>query len=324
MTRPVAVITGGSAGIGRAAAQSFVQRGWAVALLARGEERIEMACAQIRATGGVALGVAADVADAAQVEAAAERVERELGPIDVWVNNAATSVFGPVEAITPEEYRQVLQVTFLGCVHGTLSALRRMRARNAGCIVQTGSALAYRSIPLQSAYCAAKAAARGFTDALRCELIRERSRVRLTMVHLSAFNTPQFDWVRSKLPRRLQPVPPIFQPEAAGEAIAWAALHPRRETWVGWPAVKAILSARFAPALGDRLAAYRAYEAQQTGEPARRRADSLFAPAPGAHGAHGRFNARSHARLWQWSISRHRWSLVAAIVLAAAVVLALA
>lgn len=319
MGRPnIVVIAGGSAGIGRAAALAFARRGDWVAILARGAGRIDAACAEIRSFGGTALGIPVDVAEAAQVEAAAERIERELGLITIWVNNVATTVFAPVLAMTPEEYLQVTRVTYLGCVHGTLAALRRMQPRNAGCIVQTGSALAYRSIPLQSAYCAAKAAIRGFTDALRSELLHDRSNVRLSMVQLSAFNTPQFDWSRSKLRHRLQPVPPIFQPEIAGDAIVWAASHHRREVWVGWPAVKSILSTRVVPGLGDWLAAKMAYEGQQTGEPARERSDNLFQPMPGDFGARGRFSARSKDRSWQWLLSKHRWRLAgaAALVLA--------
>ncbi|WP_367618183.1 SDR family oxidoreductase [Variovorax sp. CAN15] len=230
----VVVISGGTAGVGRATALAFARRGDWVAILARDEGRLQSACAELRATGSTVLGIATDMADAAQVEAAADRIERELGVISIWVNNSATTVFAPVLETTPEEFRRVTEVTYLGAVHGTLAALRRMHPRNDGCIVQTGSALAYRSIPLQSAYCAAKAAIRGFTDSLRCELIRDGSKVRLTMVQLSAFNTPQFEWVRSKLPRRVQPVPPIFQPELAADAIVWAATHRRREVWVGW------------------------------------------------------------------------------------------
>jgi NAD(P)-dependent dehydrogenase (short-subunit alcohol dehydrogenase family) len=311
MSRPrVAVITGGSAGVGRATARAFADAGYRVALLARGEDRLRAACAELLAAGHAALGQVVDVADAAQVERAAERVERELGEISVWVNNAATTVFGPVVDITAEEFEQVTRVTYLGTVHGTLAALRRMRPRGRGCIVQVGSALAYRSIPLQSAYCAAKAAIRGFTDSLRSELIREQSQVQLTMVHLSAFNTPQFDWARSRLPRQLQPVPPIFQPEVAADAIVHAARHPRREFWVGWPAVKAILSTRLVPGLGDRLAASTAYDGQQTPEPAvADRPDNLFAPVAGGYAAHGRFDAQARRRSLQWHLSKHRGSL---------------
>jgi short-subunit dehydrogenase len=309
---PVAVITGASAGIGRAAAQAFARAGYSVGILARDPQRIDAACAAIRNSGGQALGISTDVAEAEQVERAADRIEHELGPISVWVNNASTTVFARVLDMTAEEYRQVTAVTYLGVVHGTMAALSRMHPRNRGVIIQTGSALAYRSIPLQSAYCAAKAAIRGFTDALRCELIHDRSNVRLTMVQLSAFNTPQFDWARSRLPRRLQPVPPIFQPEIAAAAIVRAATHHSRELWVGWPAVKAILSARLFPGLGDRLAARDAYESQMTAAPADPdRADNLFAPVPGDFEAHGRFDARAASSSAQWSLSRHRWGAAA-------------
>ena len=313
MRRPeVVVVTGGSAGIGRAAALAFARRGDWVAVLARDPARVAAACAELREAGATVLGIALDVADAQAVEAAAARVERELGQITVWVNNVSTTVFAPVHETTPDEFRRVTEVAYLGTVHGTLAALGRMRARDAGCIVQTGSALAYRSIPLQSAYCATKAAIRGFTDALRCELIHDRSRVRVMMVQLSAFNTPQFDWARNKLARRVQPVPPIFQPELAGEAIVRAAAHPRREWWVGWPAVKAILASRLVPGLGDWLAARQAYDGQLSAEPAQRgRADNLFAAVPGPYGAHGRFDARARAGNWQWLLSKHRWQVAA-------------
>ena len=308
----IAVVTGASAGIGRATAQAFARAGYAVAILARDPQRLEAVCEEIRSSGGHALGIATDVADAAQVERAAERIEHELGPISVWVNNASTTVFARVLDMTAEEYRQVTAVTYLGVVHGTMAALARMHSRDRGVIVQTGSALAYRSIPLQSAYCAAKAAIRGFTDALRCELLHERSNVRVTMVQLSAFNTPQFDWARSKLPWRLQPVPPIFQPEIAAEAIVRTATRPSREVWVGWPAMKTILSARLLPGLGDRLAARGAYEAQMTDAPADPdRADNLFAAVPGDFGTHGRFDARARSSSAQWSLSKHRWSAAA-------------
>lgn len=313
----VVVITGGSAGVGRAAALAFAGNGDSVAILARGEDRLRVACAELRALGVPALGLRVDVADAAQVESAAERVERELGPIGVWVNNAATTVFAPVARTGADEYRRVTEVTYLGTVHGTLAALRRMRPRNEGCIVQVGSALAYRSIPLQSAYCASKAAIRGFTDSLRSELIRERSRIRLTMVQLSAFNTPQFDWARNKLPKKVQPVPPIFQPEVAADAILHASLFPRRELWVGWPAAKSILSTRILPGLGDRLAASMAYDGQQAPDPApARQQDSLFASVPGDFGAHGRFDGRAGSSSLQWQLSKHRGAVAAVAMLA--------
>lgn len=313
MSRPlVVVICGGTAGVGRAAALAFARRGDWVAILARDAERLEAACAELREAGSTVLGIPTDMADAAQVEAAAERIERELGVISVWVNNMATTVFAPVLETTADEFKRVTEVSYLGAVHGTLAALKRMHPRNDGCIVQTGSALAYRSIPLQSAYCAAKAAVRGFTDSLRCELIHDGSKVRLTMVQLSAFNTPQFDWVRSKLPLRVQPVPPIFQPEIAADAIVWAATHRRREVWVGWPAVKAILSSRIAPGVGDRMAARQAYNSQMAQEPAQPgRPDNLFAPVAGPFGAHGRFDAQARRASLQWWWSSHRWGLAA-------------
>jgi short-subunit dehydrogenase len=305
----IVVITGASAGIGRATARAFARAGYSVAVLARDPRRLESICEDIRSSGADALGITTDVADAGQVASAADRVEQELGPISVWVNNAATTVFARVLDMTAEEYRQVTAVTYLGVVHGTMVALERMQSRNRGVIIQVGSALAYRSIPLQSAYCAAKAAIRGFTDSLRCELIHDRSNVRLTMLQLSAFNTPQFDWARSKLPRRLQPVPPILQPEVAAAAIVRAATHPSREVWVGWPAVKTILSARLIPGLGDRLAAQGAYDAQMTDMPADLgRADNLFAPVSGEFGTHGRFDSRSSSWSAQWLLSKHRWS----------------
>jgi NAD(P)-dependent dehydrogenase (short-subunit alcohol dehydrogenase family) len=318
----IAVITGGSAGIGRATAWAFARAGYSVAILARDPQRVASICEEIRSSGGEALGISTDVADARQVESAADRVEQELGPISVWVNNASTSVFARVLDMTAEEYRRVTAVTYLGVVHGTMAALERMQSRDRGIIIQTGSALAYRSIPLQSAYCAAKAAIRGFTDSLRCELIHDRSNVRLTMVQLSAFNTPQFDWARNKLPRRLQPVPPILQPEIAAAAIVRAATHPSREVWVGWPAVKTILSTRLIPGLGDRLAARGAYDSQMTEMPADPdRADNLFAPVAGEFGAHGRFDSRSRSWSANWLLSKHRWS---AAVLATALLVAAA
>jgi len=308
----IAVITGASAGIGRATARAFARAGYRVGVLARDPQRVESVCEEIRSKGGDALGIPTDVAEAAQVERAAKRIERELGPISVWVNNASTTVFARVLDMTAEEYRQVTAVTYLGVVHGTMAALKRMQRRDRGTIIQVGSALAYRSIPLQSAYCASKAAIRGFTDALRCELIHDRSNVRLTMVQLSAFNTPQFDWARSKLPWRLQPVPPIFQPEVAADAIVRAARHPGREVWVGWPAVQAILSARLVPGLGDRLAARGAFDSQMTDAPADPdRADNLFAPVPGDFSAHGRFDGRAKPASAHWSLSKHRWSAAA-------------
>jgi len=248
----------------------------------------------VQAAGGRALVLPADVADAGQVEAAAERVERELGPIDVWVNNAMVSVFSPVKELRPDEIKRVTDVTYLGVVYGTLAALKRMLPRNRGAIVQVGSGLAYRGIPLQAAYCGAKHAIQGFTESLRCELLHDNSHVHVTMVQLPAMNTPQFDWVKSRLPRQAQPVPPIYEPEIAADAIVWAATHRRRELSVGATTVAAIVGDKIAPGLFDRYLAKRGYDAQQTDRRADpNRPDNLWSPLPGDHGAHGRFGNRS-------------------------------
>jgi NAD(P)-dependent dehydrogenase (short-subunit alcohol dehydrogenase family) len=303
----VVVITGASAGVGRATARAFGQLGARVALLARGEDGLTAARDEVEAAGGRAIVCPADVADPAQVEAAAGRAEHELGPIDIWINNAMTTVFAPFLEITPEEFQRANDVTYMGFVNGTRAALKRMKPRNNGCIVQVGSALAYRSIPLQSAYCGAKHAVRGFTDSLRTELLHDGSAVHLTMVQLPAVNTPQFEWCRTRLPRRPQPVPPIFQPEVAADAIVWASYQRRREVWVGHTTVLAILSAKVAPGFGDRYLARNGYGSQQTNEPVPvDRPDNLFAPVPGDHGAHGRFDDRAWASSPQWRLSKHR------------------
>ncbi len=292
--RRVVVVTGASAGIGRAVARVFARHGYAVGLIARDRERLEAARAEIEARGGEAIVCPADVADAAAVDRAADEVVGRFGAIDVWVNNAMVTVFAPVDEIRPEEYRRVTEVTYLGQVHGTLAALRHMRTRDRGTIVQIGSALAYRSIPLQSAYCAAKAAVRGFTDSLRSELIHDNSRIRLTMVHLPAVNTPQFDWALSRMPRRPQPVPPIHQPEPIAEAIFRAAIEAPREMWVGSPTVKAILGQMALPGYLDRRLAEGAWSGQMTDEPVgEERPSNLFEPVPGPEAAHGRFDDRS-------------------------------
>ncbi|WP_181705078.1 SDR family oxidoreductase [Chthonobacter rhizosphaerae] len=292
-TAPVVVVTGASAGLGRAIAVAFGRRGLRVALIARGSERLAGAAADVEEAGGTALVIPADVADAAAVDAAADRVVATWGRIDVWVNNAMATVFGPVSAMTADEIRRVTDVTYLGQVHGTLAALRHMRPRDAGTIVQVGSALSYRSIPLQSAYCAAKAAVRGFTDSLRSELIHDGSRIRLTMVQVPAVNTPQFDWARSHLHRRLQPVPPIHDPETVAEAIVKAAGTAPRELWIGSPTLQAILGTLAAPGLLDRMLASRAWDGQMTNEAADPRPGNLTAPPPGDPGAAGRFGSRS-------------------------------
>jgi NAD(P)-dependent dehydrogenase (short-subunit alcohol dehydrogenase family) len=292
--KQVVVVTGASAGVGRATVRAFAKQGADVGLLARGIDGLEGARHEVEAEGGRALVLPTDVADAPQVEAAAERIERELGPIDVWVNNAMVSVFSPVKALTPEEVRRVTEVTYLGVVYGTLAALARMLPRDRGAIVQVGSALAYRGIPLQAAYCGAKHAIQGFTESLRCELLHDKSRVHVSMVQLPAMNTPQFDWVKSRLPRRPQPVPPIYEPEIAADAIVWAAGRRRRELSVGAPTAAAIWTNKIASGLLDRYLAWTGYESQQTDEPADpNRPYNLWRPLPGDHGAHGRFASRS-------------------------------
>ena len=309
----VVVITGASAGVGRATAQAFGRRGARVGLLARGRDGLEGAKAEVEAAGAKALVLPTDVSDAQAVEAAAGEVEERFGPIDVWVNNAMVSVFSPVKEMTAEEFRRVTEVTYLGTVYGTLAALKRMLPRNRGSIVQVGSALAYRGIPLQSAYCGSKHAIQGFTESLRSELIHDRSDVQLTMVQMPALNTPQFGWVRSRLPRKPQPVPPIFQPEVAAEAIVWAAQHRRNELWVGWPAVKAIWGNKLIPRELDYYLARTGYDSQQTDEPVDQdRKDNLWEPLPGDHGAHGSFDNRANRRSYQWWANTHRGGLALA------------
>jgi NADP-dependent 3-hydroxy acid dehydrogenase YdfG len=287
------VITGASAGIGRAAAIEFARLGARVALLARGAEGLEGARRDVEAAGGEALAIATDVADERQVEAAAAQVERAWGGIDVWVNNAMATVFSPFTDVAPEDFRRVAEVTWLGAVWGTRAALSRMLPANRGTVVQVGSALAYRSIPLQSAYCGAKAALRAFTDSVRSELDHMRSDVRITHVVLGAFNTPQFDWARTTIPRKPRPVGTLYQPEVAARAIVRAATRPRREAYVGWAAVHAVVGTMFFPGLLDRLLARKAWKGQVGGEPVdlRQRPDNLHWPVPRDHGAHGRFDA---------------------------------
>jgi NAD(P)-dependent dehydrogenase (short-subunit alcohol dehydrogenase family) len=319
----VAVVTGGSAGVGRATALELARRGApAVAVLARGAERLESTRRELESAGARALALSVDVSDPEGVEAAADRVEGELGPIDVWVNNAMATVFAPMAQISSEEFRRATEVTYFGSVWGTNSALRRMRPRDAGVIVQVGSALAYRGIPLQAPYCGAKHALQGFLESVRTELLHDGSQVRLTMVQLPALNTPQFTWGRAKLPRAPQPVPPIFQPEVAAQAIVWAAEHPQRQLMVGWPTVKAIVGNALLPALADRLLARQGFEAQQTERPLDPgRPDNLFEPAPGDQGAHGPFDA--HSRSWSAQLfARTHAPLIAAGVAASTIALA--
>lgn len=315
----VVMVTGASAGVGRAAVREFARHGARIGLLARGVEGLEGAREDVVALGGEALVLPADVADPDAVEASAAALEDHFGPIDIWINNAMTSVFSPVIEMQADEYRRVTEVTYLGVVHGTLAALRRMVPRDRGVIVQVGSALAYRGIPLQSAYCAAKHAIQGFMDSLRVELMHDRSNVHVTMVHMPALNTPQFGWVRSRLPNRAQPVPPIYQPEVAARAIHFAAHSDRRAVWVGWPTVKAIAGTRIAPAIGDYELARMGYDAQQTDQPENPdRPDNLYSPVAGDHGAHGDFDDRASFTSSQLWLTRHRRSILVAAAAAGA------
>jgi NAD(P)-dependent dehydrogenase (short-subunit alcohol dehydrogenase family) len=311
--RETVVITGASAGVGRAVARRFGRDGARVGLIARGEERLERARREIESAGGEALVQVLDVADPDRVEAAADAVEDRFGPIDVWINNAMVTVLAPVHEVEPRDFRRVTEVTYLGAVHGTQAALRRMRPRDHGTIVQVGSALAYRAIPLQAAYCGAKHALRGFTDSLRTELMHEGSRVHVTMVHLPALNTPQFGWCKTSLPSHPQPVPPIYQPEVAAEAIHFAAHHRRREVWVGASSVQAIAGNKVAPKVADHVLAKDPYGDQQTDLPIPHdRPHNLYQPVPGHQGAHGVFDDRARDASPQLWASEHRAGLAAA------------
>ncbi|MEO8216481.1 MAG: SDR family oxidoreductase [Acidobacteriota bacterium] len=320
----VVVITGASAGVGRATVREFARRGAHIGLIARGIDGLEAAKREAEYLGGKAVIVVADVADADAVENAARIIEEEFGPIDIWINNAMASVFAPVRLTTPDEFKRVTEVTYLGVVYGTLAALKRMLPRDVGRIVEVGSALAYRGIPLQAAYCAAKHAIQGFTDSLHSELIHDGSNVKLTMVQMPALNTPQFGWVRSKLPNKAQPVPPIFQPEVAARAIYWAAHHDRREVNVGWPTVKAVWGNNVVPGLADYYLGKTGYEAQQTDEPEDpARPDNLYEPIPGDHGAHGTFDSKAQPASLNFWANRHRgWIAAAAAVIVGGVAVA--
>ncbi len=309
----IVVITGAGAGVGRATVEEFARKGYDVALLARDPDRLEAAAAEIRRYGVRALPIPTDVADDEAVEAAADRVEQELGPIDVWVNVAMATVFAPVSKLTAKEFQRGTAVTYLGQVHGTMAALSRMTPRNRGTIVNVGSALGYRSVPLQSIYCGSKFAIRGFTDALRSEIIHDKLDIHLTMVDLPAVNTPQFDWAMNKMGRRAKPVAPIYQPEVPARAIFFAATHRRREVWVGYPTVQAILANRIAPGLIDKYLANAGYSGQFTDEPLGPNAPAnLYEPVPGAYSAHGRFDARSRSGSWEMFTDRHRTAFWAA------------
>jgi len=320
MTSRVAVITGASSGIGRASARAFAAAGYSLGLVARSSAGLEAARREAEELGSVALLVQGDVADPGVVEQLAADTEARLGPIDVWVNNAMVTVLSPAAEMTAEEFRRVTEVNYLGTVYGTLAALRRMRQRDRGTIVQVGSALAYRSIPLQSAYCASKAAIRGFTDSLRSELIHDGSSVRLTMVQLPAVNTPQFEVMRNRMPGRPQPVPPIFAPATIAEAILYAAEHPAREMVVGGSALKAILGQKVAPGLVDRYLARTGYDAQQRPEAeVAGRPDNLFEWLPGDRGSEGPFQAQSrHQSLQLWLREHPALGVVSSVALAAA------
>jgi NAD(P)-dependent dehydrogenase (short-subunit alcohol dehydrogenase family) len=301
--KEVVVITGASAGVGRATVREFAKHGAWIGLIARGTDGLEGARREVEAAGGRALVLPVDVSNAADVEAAAERVESTLGPIDIWVNNAMTSVFSPIKEMTADEFKRVTEVTYLGYVYGSLAALKRMLPRDRGTIVHVGSALAYRSIPLQAAYCAAKHAVLGFFASLRTELLHDGSNVKTTMVQMPALNTPQFGWVKSRLPHKAQPVPPIFQPEVAARAIYHAAHDPgRREYYVGFSTVKAIFGNKLVPGFADHYLARNGYDAQQHDGPEDpNRPNNLWHPVAGDHGAHGTFDERassSSAELW--------------------------
>ncbi len=316
----VVVVTGAGAGLGRAIVQSFARRGAHIGLISRGRQRLEDAKREVESLGGRAVVLEADVSDAMAVDEAAASAESQLGPIDTWVNNAMTTVFSEVKNLTPDEVKRVTEVTYLGFVYGTMSALKRMRPRDRGTIVQVGSALAYRSIPLQAAYCGAKHAMVGFTDSLRCELIHDKSKVKVTVVHMPGLNTPQFDWCLSKMPRNPQPVPPIYQPEAGAEAVYWAAHNWRRELFVGWPTVQAIWGQRLVPRFLDHYLAKRAWDGQMSnGQKPDDRAVDLYEPVSGFDGAHGSFDSRAEVRSGEtWLTTRVPWMGVAMSGLAAA------
>lgn len=310
-TKETVVVTGASAGLGRAIACEFAKRGANIGLLARGKGGLEAAKREVESLGGKAVTLPTDVSDAHAVEIAAAEIEKHFGPVDVWINNAMVSVFSPVKEMKPDEYKRVTDVTYLGVVNGTLVALRRMLSRDKGKIVQIGSALAYRSIPLQSAYCAAKHAIVGFTDSLRCELIHDRSRVSISVVHMPALNTPQFAWVKSRLKNRAQPVPPIYEPEVGARAVYWAAHHDRAEVYVGGSTVEAIVGNKVAPRLLDQYLGRTGYDSQQTAEPENpNRRNNLWDPVDGDEdfGSHGSFDKRARPFSFQvWADLRRSW-----------------
>ena len=318
----VVMVTGASAGLGRAIAHGFAKRGARLGLIARNPEALEACREEVMQLGGEAIVLPLDVSDADAIDDAASKLEEAFGPIDVWVNDAMASVFSPVKEMKPEEYKRVTEVTYLGYVYGTLAALHRMLPRDRGTIIQIGSALAVRSIPLQSAYCACKHAIVGFTDSLRCELYHDKSNVQLTVVQMPAMNTVQFTWVKSRMPDKPQPVPPIYQPEVAAQVVVHAAEvdRPRREYWVGYPTVQAIVGQMFIPGLLDRYLGDTGYKAQQTGTPeSPDRHNNLWHYVAGKHSAHGPFDNRSHSFSPQvWVDLRRGWLLCAGVVVATA------
>ena len=307
---PVVVVTGASAGLGRAIAHAYAKRGAKLGLLARNPEALDAAKQECEALGGQARFIPADVSDAGAVDQAAAKIEEELGPIDIWVNDAMVSVFSPVKEMEPSDYKRVTDVLYLGFVHGTLAALRRMLPRDRGTIIQIGSALSYRSIPLQSAYCAAKHAINGFTDSLRCELFHDHSNVKITTVQMPAMNTTQFEWVKNRMPHKTQPVPPIFEPEVAAEAVVSAGLakNPRREYWVGTPTVAAIIVQKFFPGLLDRYLGKTGYKSQQIADEPRDPSvpNNLYEYVPGVHSARGKFDDQSKRSSAEVYVSLHR------------------
>lgn len=317
---PVVVVTGASAGVGRAVIRRFAELDHArIGLIARGRKRLHEAAEEVRALGGEALALPADVADFDALERASERVTDELGPIDIWINCAMATILAPFKEITPEEFRRVTEVTYLGFVHGTMIALKHMLERDRGTIVQVGSALAYRSIPLQSPYCGAKHGIVGFTDSIRSELLHDKARVKICVAHLPAVNTPQFEWARNRLPNRAQPVPPIFQPEVPAAGIHFLAHNPRRELWIGRSSIKAILAQKIAPGLLDRYLGATGYASQQTAEPETKRPDNLFEPAPGDYAAHGRFDEQASYRAPVLLADEHKTASVALMALGAGI-----
>lgn len=316
------VITGASAGVGRAVARRFAADGARIGLIARNAARLETAAEEVRQRGGEALVCPLDVADAEAVEAAAEMIEDAFGPIDIWINVAMATIFAPVTDISPAEFKRATEVTYLGFVYGTMAALKRMKPRDRGVIVQVGSSLAYRSIPLQAPYCGAKHAMVGFTDSLRCELIHDKSNVKIGVVNLPAVNTPQFDWGRNKMPKRPQPVPPIFQPEIPAEAIHLMAHRPRREMWLAWSTWKVMLGQKVAPGYLDHLLAKVAWSGQMTDEAALDRPDNLFKTVDGDFSAHGRFDDLASSESSELTLAKHPWMTGALVVLAIIVIVA--